>query len=81
MFIFLEELGISILADNIIEFGLSNNNKEIYIVYHKYNWLSCELEIRKSIIDIKNVGCPYTELEMLTDYINEIKINGKIEDL
>lgn len=76
MFVFLEELGISILADNIIEFGLSNN-KEIYIVYRKYNWSSCELEIRKSIINIKDVNNPYLELEILTDYINEIKINGK----
>lgn len=80
MFVFLEELGISILVDNIIEFGLSNNNKEIYIIYRAYNSFSYELGIRKSIIDIKNVDCPFLELEILTDYINDIKINGKIKE-
>lgn len=77
MFVFLEELGVSILADHIIEFGLCNNNKEIYIIYHKYDPSFEKYFPKKSIIDIKNVGCPYTELEILTDYINEIKINGK----
>lgn len=80
MFVFLEELGISILADNIIEFGLSNSNKEIYIIYRKYNCSFDEYFIIKSIIDIKDVSNPCLELEILTDYINEIKINGKIKE-
>lgn len=80
MFVFLEELGVSILVDNIIEFGLCINNKQIYIVYRACNWSNYELEVRKSIIDISNTDCPHLELEILTDYINDIKINGKIKE-